>query len=373
MRATKATVRLGAIGHNLKSVMQMARASKVLPVIKANAYGHGAVEVARKLEAFRSLDVPALAVAIIDEAVELRQAGITRPLMVLQGSNQASDVAEAAANDFWLMVHNQSQVEHVLTSKTSHAVRVWVKADTGMHRLGFDDLQLEAVFSALENSDKVQKDIVLCSHLACADELSNPTTQVQVDRLQRLAKKYNTLWSIANSAGIIGWPQSHADWVRPGYMLYGNSPFSASMPGEGQAGEGMTEASQLKPAMTLTSEIISIRQIAAFDAVGYGHEWVAPAPVTIGTVAIGYADGYPRHAASGTPVWLHGQRLPIVGRVSMDMIAVDLSNANNATIGDQVELWGQHLSVNEVAAYAGTIGYEILAGLTGRVPISYLP
>jgi len=363
MRATKATVRLGAIGHNLKSVMQLARASKVLPVIKANAYGHGAIEVARKLESFRSLDVPALAVAFMDEAVQLRQAGITRPLMVLQGSNHASDVAEAAASDFWLMVHNPDQVEHVLNCQANQPVNVWVKVDTGMHRLGFESNQLAAVLAALGNSGKVQKNSVLCSHLACADDLDNPATQLQVEKLQRLAKQYNLHWSIANSAGIVGWPQSHADWVRPGYMLYGNSP----------TGENRHATVKLEPAMTMNAEIIAIRQIAAGEAVGYGHDWVAPAAATIGIVAIGYADGYPRHAASGTPVWLNGQRLPLVGRVSMDMIAVDLSCTNNVALGDQVELWGQHLSVNEVAAHTGTIGYEILAGLTGRVPISYLP
>lgn len=368
MRSTKATVHLGAIGHNLKSVIQLARSSKVLPVIKANAYGHGAVEVARKLECFRALDVPAFAVAFLEEALQLRRAGITRPLLVLQGSHHASDVQEAAASDLWLMVHNTQQVGHLLKSKASQAVRVWVKADTGMHRLGFTDSQLDAVLAALGGSDKVHQKKVLCSHLACGDELDNPLTQIQIRHLQRLAQHYNMHWSIANSAGIVAWPQSHADWVRPGYMLYGNSPVATDI-----NGESGHPAIRLKPAMTMTSAFIAIRQIAAGEAVGYGHNWVAPVSSSIGILAIGYADGYPRHAASGTPVWFNGQRLPLVGRVSMDMIAVDLGGISHAAVGDKVELWGPNLSVNEVAAYAGTIGYEILAGLTGRVPISYLP
>lgn len=368
MRATKATVRLGDIGYNLKSVIQVARSSKVLPVIKANAYGHGAIEVARKLESFRSVEVPAFAVAFMEEAVQLRQAGISRPILVLQGIHRASDVEEAAANDFWIMVHNTKQVEQILKSDASRPLRVWIKADTGMHRLGFIEPQLEAVFTALGNSEKVHSRKVLCSHLACADEVDNPATQKQVDQLQRLAKQFNVQWSMANSAGIAAWPQSHGDWVRPGYMLYGNSAIVA-----GTKTESGHQAFKLKPAMTMTSEIIAIRKVAAGDAVGYGHDWAAREDTTIGIVAIGYADGYPRHARSGTPVWLNGQKLPLVGRVSMDMIAIDLGLVEKVEIGDQVELWGQHLSVNEVAMHAGTIGYEILAGLTGRVPISYSP
>ncbi len=368
MRSTQAIVRLGAIGYNLKSVIQLARSSKVLPVIKANAYGHGAIEVARKLECFRSLEVPAFAVAFMEEAVQLRQAGITRPVLVLQGIHHADEIEEAAASDFWLMVHNTEQLEHELKSNVSQQLRVWVKADTGMRRLGFTESQLGAVLDALNQSEKVHKRKVLCSHLACGDELDNPLTQIQIECLQRLAQQYNMHWSIANSAGIVAWPQSHADWVRPGYMLYGNSPISTDI-----KGESGHKTIKLKPAMTMTSEFIAIRQLAAGEGVGYGHDWIAPVPSTIGVLAIGYADGYPRHAPSGTPVWVNGQRLPLVGRVSMDMIAVDLSGVENVAIGDQVELWGQHLNVNEVAAHAGTIGYEVLAGVTSRVPISYLP
>ena len=368
MRATKATVRLGAIGHNLKAAMQLVHQSRVLPVIKANAYGHGAIEIARKLETFRSTDVPAFAVAIMEEAVQLRQAGIVRPLLVLQGSQQVSDVAEAAASNIWLMVHNTDQIDHIKRASVKLPLRVWLKVDTGMHRLGLDVEQLDAAIEALDNSGKVQPSMVLCSHLASADDLENSQTERQIEQLKSLAEQNKLHWSIANSAGIMGWPQSHADWVRPGYMLYGNSPVPFDIRTEGPVDE-----IRLQPAMTLTSEIISIRQVAAGETVGYGGSWVAEKPATIGVVAIGYADGYPRHAVSGTPVWLNGQRLPLAGRVSMDMIAVDLSDASGVLIGDEVELWGQNLSVNEVAAHAGTIGYEILAGLTGRVPIQYLP
>lgn len=361
MRATQATVRLGAIGHNLKTAITLAPGSKVLPVIKANAYGHGVVEVARKLEAFSASRVPAFAVAFMDEAVHLRQAGIERPILVLQGCSQPDDIAEAAAHDFWLMLHSPEQVEWVKRSTTRQPARLWLKVDTGMRRLGLDIADLGSITSALKASENVQSGTVLCSHLACADDLQNQQTQQQIEQLKQGASTYHLPWSIANSAGIIGWPQSHGDWIRPGYMLYGNNPLLTPSP------------VRLTAAMSMTSEIIAIRKIAAGQAVGYGHDWVASAPTTIGILSIGYADGYPRHAPSGTPVWLNGQRAGLAGRVSMDMIAIDLTGIEHAAVGDQVELWGQNVNVDEVAGYAGTIGYEILAGLSGRVPIHYLP
>jgi len=330
-----------------------------MAVVKANAYGHGAVEVAQALQD----RVSAFAVAFMDEAVELRDAGITRPILVLQGTNSVADVAEAAARDFWLMLHSRSQVGRVLRSNTSKAVRVWVKTDTGMHRLGLDLTEVDAVLEDLSASANVQQGIVLCTHLACADELQNPMTSRQVSRFREVAANYRLPLSIANSAAIMSWPQTHAEWNRPGIMLYGSNPLGLS------AGS----ASDLVPAMSINSEIISIKQLGAGDGVGYGLNWVADRPTRVGTVAIGYADGYPRHAPNGTPVLVNGQRVPLVGRVSMDMLTVDLSELEAVEIGAPVELWGQQLSVDEVASHAGTIGYELLAGLSGRVPITYIP
>jgi alanine racemase len=368
MRATKATVRLGAIGQNLKTVMTLAPGCKVLPVIKANAYGHGAIAVARKLESFRSSQVPAFAVAFMDEAVRLRDAGIERPILVLQGCSEPGDVVEAAARDFCLMLHHPDQVERVRRSKTRQPVKVWLKVDTGMRRLGLNVADLDLAVSTLAASANVKPGTVLCSHLACADELDSPVTKQQIERLKSLVLNYQLAWSLANSAGIIGWPQSHGDWVRPGYMLYGNNPMKRDFLNEGH----QEQLPKLIPAMTMTAEIIAIRKVMAGEGVGYGHDWVASEPTTVGVVSIGYADGYPRHARSGTPVWVNGQRAAVAGRVSMDMITIDLAGIKPVAVGDEVELWGQNLNVDEVAAHAGTIGYEILAGLSGRAPINYL-
>ncbi len=363
MRTTEAIVRLDAIAQNLAIAIRYAPGSKILAVIKANAYGHGMVEVAGTLQSCDVARVPAFAVAFFDEAVQLRDAGISRPILVLQGSTAAADVAEAAAKDFWLMLHDRQQVDRVLQSDTDLPVRVWIKADTGMHRLGLDVTELDSVFAALSAAANVQQDMVLCTHLACADDLENPLTRQQVKQIRPYAAKYKLPLSIANSAAIMSWPESHADWNRPGYMLYGNNPL----------GSFGSDHTGLIPAMTMTSSIMAMKEVMPGEGIGYGHGWVAKKQSNIGTIPIGYADGYPRHAASGTPVLVNGQRVPLAGRVSMDMISVDLSGQKNVNIGDPVELWGEHLSVDEVAACAGTIGYEILAGLTGHVPIAYLP
>ena len=228
-----------------------------------------------------------------------------------------------------------------------------------MHRLGLSERELESVCESLSSSPNVSPDMVLCTHLASAEELGNPMTMEQVNCARRCADKHNLALSIANSAGIIAWPQSHAAWNRPGYMLFTNTSLQ-SLPG-----------SELVPAMSMQSEIMNVRKLEIGEGVGYGQNWVADKPSVVGTIPIGYGDGYPRHAGNGTPVLVNGQRVPLVGRVSMDMICVDLSGLENTNVGDGVELWGQNLSVNEVAEYAGTIGYEILAALTGRVPIDY--
>ena len=357
MRPTSAIVRLNAIVENFNIVCRLAPDSQNVAVIKANAYGHGAVEVARALHD----KAPAFAVAFFEEAVQLRDAGITKPILILQGTLGNEDVAEAAARDFWLLLHRQQQIDQVLSSKTTRPVRVWLKVETGMYRLGMNLEVAQSACEALVSSHTIQPDLVLCTQLACADDLASPVTKQQVSKLNSFAEKHKLPLSIANSAAIMAWPESHADWNRPGYMLYGNSPFAGSE----RSNEGLI------PAMILSSEIIAIRDVAPGVGVGYGLDWVAKRQSRIGIIAIGYGDGYPRHAPGGTPVLVNGARVPLVGRVSMDMIAVDLTDLPAAVIGDSVELWGQNLSVNEVAASAGTIGYELLAGLTGRLPRIY--
>lgn len=330
-------------------------------MIKANAYGHGMFEVAHALESHRPGKGTAFGVSCVNEAVQLRDAGIASPILILQGTNCVAEVTEAAAKDFWLMLHNQQQLEQVLHADTSVPLRVWIKIDTGMHRLGFNIADLDTAVPALLASANVDPAMVMCTHLACADDLESPLTGQQVSRLKKCAAQYQLPMSIANSAAIMTWPESHTEWNRPGYMLYGNCPMGS-----------MGDSVGLVPAMTMTSSLMSVREIAAGEGVGYGSVWVASKRSKIGTISIGYEDGYPRHAVNGTPVLVNGQRVPLAGRVSMGMLSVDLSSLDNVEPGDPVELWGENLSVNEVASYAGTIGYEILSGLTGRIPISYL-
>jgi len=355
MRPTSATVRLGAIVDNYRLADRLAPGSQSIAVIKANAYGHGLLKVAQALEP----EVPAFAVAFIDEAVQLRDAGIRKPILVLQGATHVADIAEAAARDFWLLLHYQQQIEWVLSSRLADPVKVWLKVETGMHRLGFLLEALDRACDDLLMSSSVQQGLVLCTQLACADDQDNPMTRQQVSTIRSCSTRHKLGLSIANSAGVLYWPETHAEWNRPGYMLYGNSP----------TGAFDSDSFGLAPAMSMNSEIVAIKDLLPGDGTGYGIDWVAKRRSKVGTIAIGYGDGYPRHAPSGTPVLVNGQRVPLVGRVSMDLISVDLTDIEKVAVGDPVELWGQGLSVNEVASVAGTIGYEILSGLTGRVPL----
>jgi len=360
MRPTSAIVRLNAIRENYRTACRFTPGSQNVAVIKSNAYGHGAVEVARVLHD----EAPAFAVAFYEEAVELREAGIAKPILILQGILGNEKVAEAASSDFWLMLNNQQQIDQVVSSSSTRSVRAWLKVETGMHRMGLEPEDAEIACEALSSSGKVQPGLVLCTQLACADDLADPATKQQVSRFRSFATKHKLPMSLANSAAIMAWPESHDAWNRPGYMIYGNSPFGSS-----------DHSESLLPAMTLGSQIIAIRDVATGEGVGYGLDWVAQRQSKVGIVAIGYGDGYPRHAPGGTPVLVNGVRVPVAGRVSMDMISVDLTDIygdrDGVFIGDPVELWGENLSVNEVAASAGTIGYELLAGLTRRVPLVY--
>jgi len=352
MRPSKAIVDLDALRHNLAVAARHAPASRNMAVIKANAYGHGMIEAARALKHHAD----ALAVATMDEAVALREAGIDSSLLVLQGANSASDIKVAALHTVWLMVHEPRQLEWLRRHRDG-PVGAWLKIDTGMHRLGFDPAAAPAAIDRLLACEALSGPPVLCTHLASADETENPMTARQVAAFSRVAKGRGLPASIANSAGILHWPVTHADWNRPGIMLYGSDPTHAH-PGH----------PELRTVMTLESEIMAIREIAAGEGVGYGARWVADKPARIGTVSIGYGDGYPRHAPNGTPVWVNGGRVPLAGTVSMDMITVDLTGRDDVMVGDPVELWGPNLPVNEVAACAGTIGYELLAGMPARLP-----
>ena len=351
-RKTEALIDLDAIRENYALAGRLAPQSKSIAVIKADAYGHGMLRVAEALQDV----VPAFAVATIDEALELRGAGISTPLLVLEGVNSVEACEMAAANDLSLVVHSHEQVSGLLQAKLASPVSVWLKVDTGMHRLGLSPGDLKPALDRLHAGGRNVS--VLCTHLACADDLSSDVTREQIEIFLACTSGQNLPLSISNSAGILAWPQSHADWNRPGYMLYGNTPMTTDV----------ESARGLRPAMILRSEIIAIREIAVGEAVGYGGCWQATRSSKIATVACGYADGYPRHAPNGTPTLVNGRVAPLVGTVSMDMITLDLTEHENVAVRDSVELWGRGVAVNDVAANCGTIGYELLTGVTPRVP-----
>ncbi len=357
-RPAKAVIDLSALRDNYRLAQSLAPEARHLAVVKANAYGHSATECARALNDL----VPAFGVACIEEALALRAAGITKPVLLLEGTFSADEVSVAADQQFWLMVENEPQIEAIEAAGKLAKLKVWMKIDSGMHRLGLQPEQLGTLYQRLSACDNVAEEIVLATHFACADDLENPFTERQIERFLDCCEGIAGPKSLANSAGLMGWPTARADWNRPGFMLYGNSPFEVPHP----------VADQLKPVMRLESAVISVREIEAGETVGYAQHWKAERRSRIATVAIGYGDGYPRHAPAGTPVLVNGQRVPLVGRVSMDMVTLDVTDLASVAIGDPVILWGPQLSVNEVAESAGTIGYELLTRMTGRVPLHFV-
>jgi alanine racemase len=354
-RPNRAGLDLNALRHNLAHARSLAPHSKVMAVVKANAYGHGAVTVANALEPHTD----AFAVACIEEAFELRQAGISAPILLLEGVFQADELTQAAQHNFWVMIDNEQQLSQLEDAQLPCPVQCWLKIDTGMHRLGIDPRDTQAFFNRLKNAATALDDIVLCTHFASADDLDSDQTPAQIDLFRRSCKGLNSQHSCANSPGVLGWPESHQEWIRPGYMLYGNSPF-------GTVAHPNAEA--LQPVMTLTSAIISLRDVQPGETVGYAATWTAQRVSRIATVTIGYGDGYPRLAKNGTPVLVNGRRAALAGRVSMDMITVDVTDLPAVAVGDKVTLWGPDLPVAEVAQWAETIGYELTTRMPARTP-----
>ncbi|MBN2864449.1 MAG: alanine racemase [Thiotrichales bacterium] len=350
-RPTKAYIHLAALHHNLQVVKSTAPNSKVLAVIKANGYGHGILRVAHSLSS-----ADGFGVASIDEALILRQEGFLHRILLLEGLFGENELALVYQHRLDLVIHSKHQLDWLLQSSFQGQINVWVKIDTGMHRLGFDLDQVEWVIDQLQQSKKPFQ-IHLMSHLASADE-SITFTEKQIAAFNSVAAQFNYPKSLANSAGLQGFKTTHFEWVRPGIMLYG----SAQQP---------CLKSDLKQVMTLASEVTSLKWIPKGEFVGYGNTWQAMRDTYVAIVAIGYGDGYPRHAPEGTPVLINGHKQPLIGRVSMDMICVDVTEmAQTIQIGDLAVLWGDDsLTVDEVAQLCGTIGYELLCGVTQRVPI----
>ncbi|MFK7976153.1 MAG: alanine racemase [Halioglobus sp.] len=351
-RPTKALISRSALRHNAGVAKALAPHSQVMAVIKANAYGHGATDVATALHEH----VDAFAVACVEEAIELRSCGIQLPILLLEGVFSDDEIESAAELRLWLTIEKNAQLHALLNSDAAEAIECWVKVDTGMHRLGFSPEQAAAAWEQLNQSHKATNDVVLFTHFADAETIGGEPTAHQLALFNNVNVKASR--SACNSAGLLTLAQAHFDWVRPGYMIYGNSPLEEPHP----------NTTSLRPAMTLCSAISSLRTLVAGQTVGYGGTWRAQRKTTIATVPIGYGDGYPRSAPAGTPVLVNGQRAPLAGRVSMDMITLDVTDLADIALGDEVILWGPELPVDEIAIHAGTNGYELTTRMPARTP-----
>ena len=353
-RLIRAVIETRALRYNLTTIRERARRARVMAVVKANAYGHGLVPTALSLP-----EADAFAVARLEEGLALRAAGITQPIVLLEGVFNAEQLLEAARHGFDLVVHDALQVELLEEMTGAHRFLLWIKIDTGMNRLGFPPREFAAALERVRRLKSAPLEIRLLTHLACADERDDRMTGEQLARFREATRGLDYAVSIANSAGIFGNAPVNGDWVRPGLALYGASPFADSS--AAQLG--------LAPVMSLESSVIAVRRIAAGETVGYGAAWKAPRDSEIAIIAAGYGDGLPRSLATGTPVLVAGARAPLVGRVSMDMIAADVSGLADVHVGTPVVLWGAGLPVEEIARHAGTIPYELLCSVSQRVPL----
>lgn len=352
--AAYAVLNLDAVQHNLSKVRSCAPDSKVMAVIKANGYGHDMLRIAEALQ-----HVDAFAVARVDEGIRLRKAGFKNRIAVLEGFTRIDELEELLHYQLEAVVHSITQLEILEDTIKFGACAVWLKLDTGMNRLGFKAKEFASVYQRINQCAFVKLPIGLMTHFASADDVNDDKTLKQISLFNETVAEYAGERSMANSAGILGWEQSLSDWVRPGIMLYGISPFPDSI--GPQLG--------LRPVMELHSRLIAVKKIEVGDTVGYGGSWMCEKPTTMGIVAIGYGDGYPRYAKVGTPVLVNGRRVPLIGRVSMDMITVDLEAQAHAKPGDPVTLWGEGLPVEEIAQWADTIPYTLVCGVTQRVQL----
>lgn len=350
-RPIRAKVDLDALLHNYRLAQKHAPQSKIMAVLKANAYGHGLTRVAQALER-----APGIALLNIDDAVRLREEGYRGTLLLLEGFFDLEDLRAVHEYKLSTVIHCAEQLRAVTRGSAPSGIDVFLKLNTGMNRLGFRPEEIGSVMASLRQVRLAG--LTLMTHFATADEAAG--VQRQLDVFKHLAAGLSYPRSLANSAALLRYPQTHSEWVRPGIMLYGSSPFA----------DQSAEALELRPVMTLTSKLIAAQTLRAGESVGYGEAFVADRAMRIGVVACGYADGYPRHAPSGTPVLVENVRTITAGRVSMDMMTVDLSAVPQARVGSLVVLWGEGLPVDEVAAKANTVSYELLTKVTARVPMS---
>src|SRR5260221_5722342 len=351
MRPIRARIDSAALRHTLGVARRRARHSRVCAVVKANAYGHGLARTARALSG-----ADGLALIELDAALELRGAGERRPVLLLQGFFSPGELESIATHGLTTVVHDAEQLAMLEKSRPPKKIAVVAKLNTGMNRLGFAAEDLRGVLGRLRDCPGVGE-ITLMTHFADADGKGG--VRWQLERFEAATAGVDLSKSLAHSAALLRYPESHKDWVRPGIMLYGCSPF----PDESAAALG------LKPAMTLESELIAVRDLRPGDSVGYGRTYTAGGPMRIGIVACGYADGYPRHAPTGTPILVCGRPTRTLGRVAMYMLFADLTGIPEAAVGPPVTLWGEGLPADEVAASAGTVSYELLCAISQRGPL----
>lgn len=356
MRPTQVTINLKALQHNLKRVRHYAPDSRVIAMVKANAYGHGMTQVVSALQ-----EADAFGTCCLEEALVVREQCPTHPIILFEGFFDPAELALINEKQFELVIHHQWQLNCLKQAPKDATFKVWLKVDSGMRRLGFLPHEVQEAMTQLQAIPQVSQ-IRLMTHFANADDVENPATQVQTEIFNRTCEGFEVPRSLANSAGIVAWPATQAQWVRPGIMLYGSNPLLT----------GTAEHFQLQPAMTLTSQLIGMKQCKKDDLVGYGSTWRCPEDMTIGLIPIGYGDGYPRHVPNGTPVLINGAQVPLVGRVSMDLITVDLRACPQAELGDTVTLWGEGLPAETIAKHADTIAYELFCNVTPRVRRVYV-
>lgn len=358
-----ATIHLDALAHNLAEIRALFPRQKIIAMIKSNAYGHGLVPVAQALSS-----ADAFGVATLGEALQLRNAGVMNDLVVMRGFVSVDEIPIFLEDGHLLAcIHSINQVillEQFYRTDDHRQLRIWLKIDTGMHRLGIPCDAFNAVFQRLLPLSLVKKPFVVCSHLADADNQDKTFTHQQIVNFDHTTRDMSFEKSLLNSAGILAHGAACYEWLRPGLMLYGISPFCYS-------GEHDMKMQYFKPAMTLTSKLIAIKTVNAGEKIGYSCAFTAPCAMKIGIIGMGYGDSYPRHAKNGTPVLIRGERCPIVGRVSMDMITVDISHLDVVAVNDAVILWGQGLPVSEIARYVNTVPHELICHLTGRVQAVY--
>ncbi len=349
-RPILARIDQNALEHNFQ-IARRATSARIMAVIKANGYGHGLLRVAQALsgaDGFALLD--------IRDAIALRQAGYRQTILLLEGFFGVEELEQVAEYDLACVIHSEWQIRCLDAYPRRATLDIWLKVNSGMHRLGFSPLDVAMAMEVLR-SHRAVREITLMTHFANADDERGVSAQFET--YNRIAANYRVTRSLANSAALLRYPETHGDWVRPGLMLYGASPFS----------EVSAAQLGLKPAMTLKSRIIAIQHLERGDEVGYSGKYRADRTMRIGIVACGYADGYPRHAKNGAPVLVDGNRTQLLGRVSMDMLCVDLTALHEADTESTVTLWGKEMPIEEVAMAADTISYELMCALTQRVPI----